>query len=140
MFAEADTVVTRDIIYPRCHPAPLETCGMIADFNPETGQLDIYNGNQAPNAHRTIYAHVAGLAEHMIRIHVQRHRRRVRQQGARSTPGYVCAIAGSIVAGTPVKWIEDRSENLSRPGSRATTSCTRRCAPRTARSPACGST
>src|ERR1019366_7042847 len=26
VFAEADTVVTRDIIYPRCHPAPLETC------------------------------------------------------------------------------------------------------------------
>ena len=67
-FAEADTIVTRDIIYPRCHPAPLETCGMIADFNPKTGQLDIYNGNQAPNAHRTVYAHVAGLAEHMIRI------------------------------------------------------------------------
>src|SRR6185295_8234558 len=50
------------------HPAPLETCGMIADFNPETGQLNIYNGNQAPHAHRTVYAHVAGLAEHMIRI------------------------------------------------------------------------
>ena len=81
-FAEADTVVTRDIIYPRCHPAPLETCGMIADFNPKTGQLDIYNGNQAPHAHRTVYAHVAGLAEHMIRIRCQRHRRRLRQQGA----------------------------------------------------------
>ena len=75
---------TRDIIYPRCHPAPLETCGIIADFNPETGQLDIYNGNQAPHAHRTVYAHVAGLAEHMIRIMLQRHRRRLRQQGARS--------------------------------------------------------
>src|SRR5215469_17253551 len=24
-FQQADTVVTRDIIYPRCHPAPLET-------------------------------------------------------------------------------------------------------------------
>ena len=81
-FAEADTVVTRDIIYPRCHPAPLETCGMIADFNPETGQLDLYNGNQAPHAHRTVYAQVAGLAEHMIRIMTQRHRRRLRQQGA----------------------------------------------------------
>ena len=81
-FAEADTVVTRDIIYPRCHPAPLETCGMIADFNPETGQLDIYNGNQAPHAHRTVYAHVAGLAEHMIRIRCSGHRRRLRQQGA----------------------------------------------------------
>ena len=92
-FAEADTVVTRDIIYPRCHPAPLETCGMIADFNPQTGQLNIYNGNQAPHAHRTVYAQVAGLAEHMIRI----------QTGdigggfgnkVPVYPGYVCAIAG----------------------------------------------
>jgi aerobic carbon-monoxide dehydrogenase large subunit len=114
-FAEADTVVTRDIIYPRCHPAPLETCGMIADFNPETGQLDIYNGNQAPHAHRTVYAHVAGLAEHMIRI-------RTGDIGGGFGnkvpvyPGYVCAIAGSIVAGVPVKWIEDRSENLMSTG------------------------
>ena len=117
-FAEADTVVTRDIIYPRCHPAPLETCGMIADFNPQTGQLDIYNGNQAPHAHRTVYAQVAGLAEHMIRI----------QTGdigggfgnkVPVYPGYVCAIAGSIVAGVPVKWIEDRSENLMSTGLRA---------------------
>ena len=68
VFAEADVVVERDMIYPRCHPAPLETCGMIADMDPETGQLDLYNGNQAPNAHRTVYSQVAGLPEHMIRI------------------------------------------------------------------------
>jgi aerobic carbon-monoxide dehydrogenase large subunit len=114
-FAEADIVVKRDMIYPRCHPAPLETCGMIADFNPDTGQLDIYNGNQAPNVHRTVYAHVAGLAEHMIRI-------RCNDIGGGFGnkvpvyPGYVCAIAGSIVAGAPVKWIEDRSENLMSTG------------------------
>src|ERR1700742_1999679 len=114
-FAEADTIVARDIIYPRCHPAPLETCGMVADFNPKTGQLDIYNGNQAPHAHRTVYAYVAGLAEHMIRI-------RCNDIGGGFGnkvpvyPGYVCAIAGSIVAGVPVKWIEDRSENLMSTG------------------------
>ncbi len=114
-FAEADTIVSRDIIYPRCHPAPLETCGMIADFNPETGQLDIYNGNQAPHAHRTVYAHVAGLAEHMIRI-------KCNDIGGGFGnkvpvyPGYVCAIAGSIVAGVPVKWIEDRTGNLTSTG------------------------
>src|SRR3954454_18733848 len=114
-FAEADTIVERDIIYPRCHPAPLETCGMIADFNPDTGQLDIYNGNQAPHAHRTVYAHVAGLAEHMIRI-------RCNDIGGGFGnkvpvyPGYVCAIAGSIVAGAPVKWVENRSENLMSTG------------------------
>ena len=88
---------------------------MIADFNPETGQLDIYNGNQAPHAHRTVYAQVAGLAEHMIRI-------RCGDIGGGFGnkvpvyPGYVCAIAGSIVAGVPVKWIEDRSENLMSTG------------------------
>src|SRR6201989_975533 len=114
-FAEADTVVSRDIIYPRCHPAPLETCGMIADFNPETGQLDIYNGKQAPHPHRTVYAHVAGLAETMIRI------RCIDIGGGFGNkvpvyPGYVCAIAGSIVAGVPVKWIEARSENLMSTG------------------------
>ena len=27
-------------------------------------------------------------------------------------PGYVCAIVASIVTGRPVKWMEDRSENL----------------------------
>ena len=88
---------------------------MIADFNPETGQLDLYNGNQAPHAHRTVYAQVAGLAEHMIRI-------KCNDIGGGFGnkvpvyPGYVCAIAGSIVAGAPVKWIEDRSENLMSTG------------------------
>jgi carbon-monoxide dehydrogenase large subunit len=111
VFAEADVVVQRDMIYPRCHPAPLETCGMIADFDPETGQLDIYNGNQAPNAHRTVYAQVAGLPEHCIRIMTN-------DIGGGFGgkvpvyPGYVCAIVGSIISGKPVKWMEDRSENL----------------------------
>src|ERR1700750_290798 len=111
VFAEADHVVTRDIIYPRCHPAPLETCGMIADFNPETGQLDIYNGNQAPHAHRTVYAHVAGLAEHKIRIMCNDIGGGFGNK-VPVYPGYVCAIAGSIVGGAPVKWIEKRAENL----------------------------
>ena len=30
VFAAADVVVERDMIYPRCHPAPLETCGAVA--------------------------------------------------------------------------------------------------------------
>ena len=113
--------------------------GMIADFNPQTGQLDLYNGNQAPHAHRTVYAHVAGLAEHMIRI-------KCSDIGGGFGnkvpvyPGYVCAIAGSIVAGAPVKWVEDRATTSCRPVSHATTSCARRCARRTGRSPACAST
>jgi carbon-monoxide dehydrogenase large subunit len=115
VFADADTVVTRNITHPRCHPAPMETCGMVADMNPQTGQLNIYNGNQAPHAHRTVYAQVAGLAEHNIRIMCND------IGGAFGNkvpiyPGYVCTIAGSIVAGAPVKWIESRAENLAATG------------------------
>jgi carbon-monoxide dehydrogenase large subunit len=111
VFAEADTVVARDIIYPRVHPAPLETCGIVADFNPRTGQLDIYNGNQAPHLHRTVYAQVAGLPEHMIRILCGDIGGGFGNK-VPVYPGYVCAIASSIVTGAPVKWIEDRSGNL----------------------------
>ncbi|MGH2839390.1 MAG: aerobic carbon-monoxide dehydrogenase large subunit [Solirubrobacteraceae bacterium] len=110
-FAEADTTVTRDIIFPRSHPSPMETCGMVADMNPETGQLDIYNGNQAPHAHRTVYAQVAGLPEQNIRILCNDIGGGFGNK-VPVYPGYVCAIAASIVAGAPVKWIEDRSENL----------------------------
>ena len=88
---------------------------MIADFNPKTGQLDIYNGNQAPHAHRTVYAHVAGLAEHMIRIRCQDIGGGFGNK-VPVYPGYVCAIAGSIVAGVPVKWVENRTENLMSTG------------------------
>ena len=32
-FADAEVVVEEDILYPRVHPAPLETCGAIADMD-----------------------------------------------------------------------------------------------------------
>jgi carbon-monoxide dehydrogenase large subunit len=115
VFAEADVVVERDMIYPRCHPAPLETCGMIADMNPKTGQLDIYNGNQAPNLHRTVYAQVAGLPEHMIRIMTNDIGGGFGNK-VPVYPGYVCTIVGSIISGKPVTWVEDRSENLMSTG------------------------
>jgi carbon-monoxide dehydrogenase large subunit len=115
VFGEADHVTTRDIMYQRVHPAPMETCGMIADFNPETGQLDLYNGNQAPHVHRTVYAHVAGLAEHKIRIMCNDIGGGFGNK-VPVYPGYVCTIAASIVAGVPVKWIEDRTEHLTSTG------------------------
>src|SRR5436190_578191 len=67
-FEAADVVVSLDTFYPRCHPAPLETCGCIADVSPATGQATIYMTSQAPHAIRTVFALVAGLPEEKIRI------------------------------------------------------------------------
>src|SRR2546425_1928510 len=67
-FARADRVVKLDTFYPRCHPSPLETCGIVADVNPATGHATLYMTSQAPHAHRTLFAIVAGLPEQNIRI------------------------------------------------------------------------
>src|SRR4051794_21484122 len=67
-FAAADKVVALETFYPRSHPAPLETCGALADVNSVTGQATIYLTSQAPHAHRTLFAMVAGLPEQNIRI------------------------------------------------------------------------
>jgi carbon-monoxide dehydrogenase large subunit len=110
-FAQADRVVTLDTFYPRCHPAPLETCGCVADVNPATGQATIYMTSQAPHAIRTVFALVAGLPEEKIRV-VSPDIGGGFGNKVPVYPGYVVATAASLLLGRPVKWIEDRSENL----------------------------
>ncbi|GAA4167602.1 aerobic carbon-monoxide dehydrogenase large subunit [Phytohabitans flavus] len=115
VFASAEVVVAQDVLYPRVHPAPLETCGAIADFDAVTGKLTIWCNTQAPHAHRTVYALVAGLPEHKIRV-ISPDIGGGFGNKVPIYPGYVCAIVGSIVTGKPVKWMEDRSENLMSTG------------------------
>ncbi len=110
-FAEADTVVKLDTHYPRSHPSPLETCGCIADVDPATGQTTIYMTSQAPHAIRTVFALVAGLPEENIRI-VSPDIGGGFGNKVPVYPGYVVATAASLLLGHPVKWIEERTENL----------------------------
>jgi carbon-monoxide dehydrogenase large subunit len=110
-FAEADHVVSLDTFYPRCHPAPLECCGCIADVNPATGKATIYLTSQAPHAHRTLFAIVAGLPEQSIRI-ISPDLGGGFGNKVPIYPGYVVATAASLLLGRPVKWVEDRTGNL----------------------------
>jgi carbon-monoxide dehydrogenase large subunit len=110
-FAQADRVVELDTFYPRCHPSPLECCGCLADVNPATGKATIYMTSQAPHAHRTLFALVAGLPEHQIRI-VSPDIGGGFGNKVPIYPGYVVATAASLLIGRPVKWSEDRTGNL----------------------------
>jgi aerobic carbon-monoxide dehydrogenase large subunit len=113
-FANAEVTVKQDIYLPRIHVASIETCGCVADFDRVSGKLTVYMTTQAPHAIRTVVALVAGhvgLSEEKIRI--------VSPDigggfGGKVPvyPGYVIAIAASVVVGKPIKWIEDRMENL----------------------------
>jgi carbon-monoxide dehydrogenase large subunit len=110
-FAKAHKVVRLHTFYPRCHPAPLETCGCVADINPATGKATIYMTSQAPHAIRTVFALVTGLPEQNIRV-VSPDIGGGFGNKVPVYPGYVVATAASLLIGRPVKWIEDRSENL----------------------------
>ena len=55
-FGRAAKVVSIDTHYPRSHPSPLETCGVVADVDPVTGQVDVHMTSQAPHAIRTVFA------------------------------------------------------------------------------------
>jgi aerobic carbon-monoxide dehydrogenase large subunit len=110
-FASAATVVEEKIYLPRIHVSSIETCGMVANYDKARSHMQIYMTSQAPHAHRTVFALVSGLPEHMIQI--------ISPDigggfGGKVPvyPGYVCCAVASLVLGRPVKWIEDRSENL----------------------------
>jgi aerobic carbon-monoxide dehydrogenase large subunit len=115
VFARADVVVEQEMVFPRSHPAPMETCGAVADFDRVSGKLTIWSTTQAPHAHRTLYAIISGLPEHKIRV-ISPDIGGGFGNKVPVYPGYVCAVVGAMMTGRPVKWMEDRSENLMSTG------------------------
>ena len=110
--AAADVHINERIVFQRCHPAPLEPCGIIADMNPATGRLTLIMTSQAPHAHRTVVSLVTGIPEDKIRIIAPD----IGGGFGNKVPvyaGYVVAAAASVVIGKPVKWVETRTENLT---------------------------
>jgi carbon-monoxide dehydrogenase large subunit len=110
-FGAAEVVVEQDIYIPRIHVASIETCGCVASVDPISGKLTVWMTTQAPHAIRTVFSLVSGIPEHKIRV--------ISPDigggfGGKVPvyPGYVIAVVAALTTGKPVKWIEDRSENL----------------------------
>jgi carbon-monoxide dehydrogenase large subunit len=110
-FADADVVVAQDMYIPRIHVASIETCGCVAQVDEVSGKLTVWMTTQAPHAIRTVFSLVSGIPESKIRV--------ISPDigggfGGKVPvyPGYVIAVVAALTTGKPVKWIEDRSENL----------------------------
>ncbi len=111
-FARAEVTIKELISYQRVHPSPLETCASLASMDKIRGELTLYGTFQAPHVVRTVASLIAGIPEHKIRvISPDIGGGFVNKVGV--YPGYVMSVVGSIVLGVPVKWVEDRIENLS---------------------------
>ena len=111
-FDNAEVTVKQDMLYPRVHPCPLETCGCVASFDKVKGDLTVYITSQAPHVVRTVVGLLSSVPESKIRI-ISPDIGGGFGNKVGVYPGYVCAIAASIVLGRPVKWVESRAENLT---------------------------
>ena len=116
VFAKADVVVKQEIVYPRVHPAPMETCGAVADLRPGDRQ-----------AHAVVHLAGTARAPHAVRVgrrparaqdpgHLPRSSVAVSATRCRSTRDTCARSSDRCSLGKPVKWMEDRSENLTSTG------------------------
>ncbi len=111
-FEKADVTIKEMIAYQRVHPSPLETCQCVASYDKITGDLTLWGTFQAPHVIRTVASLISKIPEHKIHVIAPDIGGGFGNKvGAYS--GYICAIVASIVTGKPVKWVEDRIENLT---------------------------
>ena len=75
------------------------------------GKLTLWGTFQAPHAVRTVASLISGIEEHNIRV-ISPDIGGGFGNKVGVYPGYVCSIVASIVTGRPVKWVEDRMDNL----------------------------
>ena len=79
VFEHADVTVKQEMLYPRVHPCPLETCGCVASFDKVRGDLTVYITSQAPHVVRTVVGLLSGDTGVENPHHFAGYRRRLRQ-------------------------------------------------------------
>jgi carbon-monoxide dehydrogenase large subunit len=110
--SSAPVKVKELISYQRVHPSPLETCACVASMDKVRGELTVWGTFQAPHVVRTVAALLSGITEQKIHVIAPDIGGGFGNKVG-VYPGYVCSIVGSIVLGVPIKWVEDRMENLT---------------------------
>ena len=109
-FARAPIVVRQTFEHARCAPSPLEPRGILADWDGDA--LTIWSANQAPSIMRTALADALGLPHARVRI-VSPDVGGGFGLKMQVFPEDVAVAALARRLGRPVKWLEERRENLA---------------------------
>ncbi len=110
--AEGGIVVKARLENQRLAPASMETRGVVADYNKASKSLTVWSSSQIPHLLRNILAALVGLPQHQVRVIVPEVGGGF---GAKLNvyPEEMVAAFASMKIGHPVKWIEDRDENMA---------------------------
>jgi aerobic carbon-monoxide dehydrogenase large subunit len=110
--ATADLVVAEEFHVQRHAAVPLETRGLVAEYDPRTESLTVWGAAKIPHVNRRILLELLGWADpsrvRMVELHVGG------GFGARGEfypEDYLVPFA-AMRTGRPVSWVEDREENL----------------------------
>ncbi|PSQ29469.1 carbon monoxide dehydrogenase [Halobacteriales archaeon SW_10_68_16] len=112
-FAEADTVIEREYSWGRISGVPLETGGAVAEYDPDSDTFHIDTNIQLHTLVDDTVYETLGYAPEDVRLEVPPD-----VGGSFGTKialhRYCCltAMASQQLGGTPVKYVEDRTENL----------------------------
>ena len=114
-FADAAHVVECVVEQNRYVAVPMEGRGILADFTPGRDELDIVCSTQSVHETRNFYARYLSLPEASIRVSARDVGGGFGQKMFQGREECAVVLASRLL-GRPVKWIEDRRENLTAAG------------------------
>src|SRR5436305_2482700 len=110
--AAGGVVIKQRMVNQRVAPVSMETRGVVAEYRRSDKTLTLWSSSQIPHLLRNILSTVIGLPQHQVRVIVP-------EVGGgfgsklNIYPEEIIASYATMKLGRPVKWIEERSENLA---------------------------
>jgi 2-furoyl-CoA dehydrogenase large subunit len=111
-FERADLVVTETLRWERYSSTPIETYGIVADYEPASGLLTMWANFMGPMTLLPVLARSLRMPEERLRVIVPKDIGG--SFGIKSSLFPYMTVVGLLAmrTGRPVKWIEDRAEHL----------------------------
>ncbi|MCU1401507.1 MAG: Carbon-monoxide dehydrogenase (acceptor) [Acidimicrobiales bacterium] len=110
-FANAVHIVQETIRQHRYINVPMETRGLIASWHSGRGEMTFYSATQLPNEFRTFTTRLLAIPENKIRVIARDVGGGFGQKAFVGREEAAVLLAAKRI-GRPLKWIEDRWENL----------------------------
>ncbi len=112
-FAVAAHRIRVDIRYPRNSCTPIETYGIVAEYDPSEGGYDVLANFQGPFSLHPVMARALKVPGNRLRLRTPPDSGGSFGVKQAIFPYIVLIAVAARIAGRPVKWIEDRLEHLS---------------------------
>jgi carbon-monoxide dehydrogenase large subunit len=119
----APHVVTDTFVQNRYLAVPMEPRGIVASWEPGVGTFDVWVSTQSPHDVRAVTSRITGVPESRVRVRMGDVGGGFGQKAYLARDEQIVLLA-SYHLGQPVKWIEDRRENLVAATSSRADRCT----------------